>query len=175
MPLTEPENHSPPAAESPSWVGRIAARLFTYEPIGRRGVTYLDRWVLARLGRCRVYLHRFRFDDPEEPHNHPRTFVSFLFWGAYDEEVLGQDGKLTKRTIRAPYLRRFPPSHAHRITACRGAWSLVAVGPRRQDWGFYNEQGTHFSVSPVRTEPVETEAATSPAKSDSPATSADSR
>lgn len=119
-----------------SWLGRLACRLFTYEPIGRRGVTYLDRWVLADLGERRVYLHRFRFDDPEEPHNHPRTFVSLLFWGSYDEEVLTENGRLEKQTLRAPYLRRFPPEHAHRIVRCAGAWSLVVVGRRRKDWGF---------------------------------------
>lgn len=117
-------------------LGRLAERIFTYEAIGRRGVTYLDRWVLARIGERRLYLHRFRFDDPEEPHNHPRTFVSLLFWGSYDEEVLRKDGSLETRTIRAPHLRRFPPEHAHRIVRCAGAWSLVAVGRRRKNWGF---------------------------------------
>lgn len=126
----------PRQTDDPSWLGRVAARLFTYEAIGRRGVTYLDRWVLARFRERRVYLHRFRFDDPEEPHNHPRTFVSFLFRGSYDEEVLTPDGQLRTTTIRAPHLRRFPPEHAHRIVRCAGAWSLVVVGRRKKDWGF---------------------------------------
>ena len=110
--------------------------LFPYEPIGRRGIVYLDRWTLARVGGRRLYLHRFRFDDPEEHHNHPRTFHSFLFWGSYEEEVLRSDGSTSIRSYRAPCLRRFPPEHAHRIRQCEGAWSLVLVGRRRQDWGF---------------------------------------
>ncbi|MDG2304179.1 MAG: hypothetical protein P8R42_05900 [Candidatus Binatia bacterium] len=130
------EEVDPPEVSASSRIGRLAARIFAYEPIGRRGVTYLDRWVLARLGERRLYLHRFRFDDPEEPHNHPRTFVSFLFWGSYEEETLLPDGTLVAREMRAPHLRRFPPEHAHRIIRCAGAWSLVAVGRRRQDWGF---------------------------------------
>ena len=117
-------------------LARLAKRLIPYEPIGRNGVTYLDRWVLARWGERRLYLHRFRFDDPEQPHNHPRTFVSFLFWGSYEEEVLQPDGTLRGHRIRAPHLRRFPPEHAHRIVRCRGAWSLVLVGPWRREWGF---------------------------------------
>ena len=119
-----------------AFVARIAHRLFPYEPIGRRGVTYLDRWVLARIGERRMYLHRFRFDDPEEPHNHPRTFVSLLFRGSYEEEVLLPDGTVTRTVLRAPHLRRFPPEHAHRILRCRGAWSVVVVGRWRQSWGF---------------------------------------
>ena len=119
-----------------TWARATLDRLFTYEPIGRHGVTYLDRWVLARAGDRRLYLHRFRRDDPEEPHNHPRTFVTLLLWGSYREEVLAPDGSMTEFRFRAPQLRRFPPDHAHRITECRGAWSLVAVGPRKQDWGF---------------------------------------
>jgi hypothetical protein len=116
--------------------GRWLARLFPYEAIGRGGVTYLDRWVLARLGDRRLYLHHFRLDDPEEPHNHPRVFVSFLFYGSYREDVLAEDGSTESFHFRAPYLRRFPPRHAHRITDCADAWSLVAVGRHRQDWGF---------------------------------------
>ncbi len=123
-------------SERRTWLERIAHRLFVYEPIGRGGVTYLDRWVIAHFGARRLYLHHFRCDDPEEPHNHPRTFVSLLFWGSYDETVLGPDDALHTKTFTAPHLRRFGPEHAHRITGCRGAWSLVLVGPRRQDWGF---------------------------------------
>ncbi len=159
-PSASKENAS--QSSGPSRVGRLAARFFTYEPIGRRGATYLDRWVLARLGERRLYLHRFRFDDPEEPHNHPRTFVSFLFRGAYLEEVLGPDGTITTREIRAPHVRRFPPEHAHRIVRCRGAWSLVAVGRRRQNWGF--RVGDEWIVAPRSNEP---------ARSGSPATSVD--
>lgn len=136
MPVFAKEEVGPPEVAASSRIGRLAARIFTYEPIGRRGVTYLDRWVLARLGERRLYLHRFRFDDPDEPHNHPRTFVSFLFWGSYEEETLLPNGALVAREMRAPHLRRFPPEHAHRIIRCAGAWSLVAVGRRRQDWGF---------------------------------------
>jgi len=115
---------------------RILDRLFVYEPIGRSDVTYLDRWVIARIGPRRLYLHHFRCDDSEAVHNHPRTFVSFLFWGSYREETPGPGGRLRPRTLRAPHLRRFAPEHAHRITRCRGAWSLVLVGRRRRDWGF---------------------------------------
>ncbi len=136
MPESTTIEAEPEGFERPPWLARLAHRLFPYEAIGRGGVTYLDRWVLATLGPRRVYLHHFRFDDPEEPHNHPRTFVSFLFRGSYEEEILHPDGRRTSRLLRAPHLRRFAPQHAHRIVRCRGAWSLVVVGRRRQDWGF---------------------------------------
>jgi hypothetical protein len=124
--MTADQNHAG------SWL----SRLFRYEPIGRGGVTYLDRWVLARFGDRRLYLHHFRLADPEEPHNHPRVFLSFLFRGSYREDVLAEDGSMESFHFRAPVLRRFPPRHAHRISDCANAWSLVAVGRRRQDWGF---------------------------------------
>ncbi len=129
------------SSQAQTWLERLAHRLFVYEPIGRNGVTYLDRWVLAEIGPRRLYLHHFRCDDPEEPHNHPRTFVSLLFRGSYDEAVLQNDGTMRHYHFRAPYLRRFEPHHAHRITACRGAWSLVWVGRRRQAWGFRSDDG----------------------------------
>ena len=130
-------------------IGRFLSGLFEHEPIGRGGVTYLDRWVVARLGDRRLYLHRFLLDDPEEPHNHPRVFVTFLFRGSYTEEVFAEDGTSETLHFRAPTLRRFPPRHAHRISRCAGAWSLVAVGRRRQDWGF--REGTDW----VSTETIE--------------------
>ncbi|MFP6665546.1 MAG: hypothetical protein VCC00_15240 [Deltaproteobacteria bacterium] len=117
-------------------MGRWLSRLFRYEAIGRGGVTYLDRWVVAHFRDRRLYLHHFRLDDPEEPHNHPRVFVSFLFRGSYHEDVLAEDGSMESFHFRAPYLRRFSPRHAHRLSQCTDAWSLVAVGRRRQDWGF---------------------------------------
>lgn len=118
------------------WAVKWLDRIFTYEAIGRNGVTYLDRWVVGKLGDRRLYLHRFRLDDPEEPHNHPRVFISFLFHGSYREEVFYAEGRMETHQFNAPHLRKFSPSHAHRIYRCKGAWSLVAVGKRRQSWGF---------------------------------------
>ncbi len=123
------------------WLNRI----FNYEAIGRSGVTYMDRWVLLKLRDRRLYLHHFRLDDPEEPHNHPRVFISFLFRGSYREEVFHPDGRMETLDFQAPHLRRFSPRHAHRISRCAGAWSLVLVGKRRQNWGF--RSGTRW-ISP---------------------------
>ena len=119
-----------------AWAARWLDRIFIYEAIGRSGVTYLDRWVLGKVGDRRLYLHHFRLDDPEEPHNHPRIFLSFLFRGSYQEEVFYPEGRKETRQFKAPHLRRFSPEHAHRISQCTGAWSLVLVGKRQQEWGF---------------------------------------
>jgi hypothetical protein len=119
-----------------AWGAKWLDRIFTYEAIGRSGVTYLDRWIIGKLGDRRLYLHRFILDDPEEPHNHPRVFISLLFRGSYREEIFYPEGHKETRQFKAPYLRRFSPEHAHRISRCNGAWSLVLVGKRQQDWGF---------------------------------------
>lgn len=105
--------------------------------------TYLHRWTLLRLpGARRLYLHHFVGDDwSVDPHDHPKRFVSIGLWGGYDEDVFDPDEGRVVQTVkwRAPWFRIFPPSHTHRVRSRHlgGAWTLVYVGPRRQDWGFW--------------------------------------
>jgi hypothetical protein len=123
------------------------AQRFPREEIngGNTCPTYLFRWELFRRGDYAVYLHHFVGDDwALDAHNHPKRFISIGLWGSYVEHVyLGVDEYdqdiWEVRRYRAPWIRTFPASHAHRITVDpgQGAWTLVAVLKAVQDWGFY--------------------------------------
>jgi len=117
---------------------RLLSRLFSYEEIngGNRCPTYLHRWTLFRAFGCGVYLHRFVADDWSlDLHDHPKRFVSIGLAGEYTEHT-------PKRTriFRAPWLRTFPASHAHRITLRPGVecWTLVIVLRAARPWGFWH-------------------------------------
>ncbi len=107
--------------------------------------TYLYRFVLANLpGGRRVYLHHFVGDDwSRDPHDHPKWFISVGLWGAYDEDVyspeIGGDEAVRTKRWRAPWIRKFPAEHIHRVRARHtgGAWTLVVTGPVTREWGFW--------------------------------------
>ena len=130
---------------------KLMDRVFAMETLDGCGAAaaYMRRWRLLALpqGR-RVYLHHFTGDDwSEDMHDHPKAFVSVGLWGSYIEETpyftrRRTDPNLPTRrreTFRAPWIRRFPPSHVHRLIVPRGAWTLVYTGPRRRPWGFWRD------------------------------------
>ena len=113
--------------------------------------SYLSRWRLLALpnGR-RLYLHHFLGDDwAQDMHDHPKEFTSIGLWGSYVEES-PRDAKLAiglglsplkcgirRDTYRAPWIRRFPAHHIHRLVEAKGAWTLVYTGPTTRFWGFW--------------------------------------
>jgi len=98
--------------------------------------TYLYRWHLAG-DKVKVYLHHFVGDDWSlDLHDHPKRFVSIGLKGDYFEQT-GDGSRVA--WFRAPWLRTFPPTHAHRIFLDgRDCWTLVFVGPPRRNWGFWH-------------------------------------
>lgn len=126
------------------FIEMILDALFTHEVIdGRRGIPYLHRWVLwrGREGRG-IYLHRFVGSDwSRDLHDHPKDFVSIGLKGRYTEEwkASAKYPGSTFQVHQAPWFRKFPAEHIHRVILDHGetCWTLVKVGPKRRDWGFY--------------------------------------
>ena len=107
---------------------------------------YMHRWRLLSLPRKRrLYLHHFFGNDwSMDFHNHPKEFTSIGLCGSYVEhQLLGYDGVNPPRpiiriqTYRAPWIRRFGPTHTHRVECEKSCWTLVYVGPHVQSWGFF--------------------------------------
>lgn len=116
---------------------RILDRLFDHEVINGHGrQEYLHRWVLYRSERSCVYLHHFVGSDwSRDVHDHPKPFTSIGLWGRYREHSPG-GGPVE---YRAPWLRRFPAKHIHRLTLAPGetCWTLCRVGSIEREWGFW--------------------------------------
>lgn len=108
---------------------------------------YLVRYVVFRTPWFGVQLHRInRQDNDRHLHNHPRVFWSLIVRGGYEEEVI--DGG---RGYRPSYRRRWGVGSVHktRLDAWHSirkllrypTWTLLIVGPSRQEWGFLTEGG----------------------------------
>jgi hypothetical protein len=104
--------------------------------------TYVYRWRIiggstrhgSKTGRA-IYIHHFVGDDWSlDLHDHPKRFISIGLKGSYLETTpAGQ------RWYRAPWIRTFPPTHAHRIqTPSCSCWTLLVTLRAVREWGFWN-------------------------------------
>lgn len=121
--------------------------------------TYLVRRRLLRIGPwVAVYLHHFIDDDwSRDFHDHPKRFISIGLWGSYIEEIpfhfvteYEEGDIVSRKAYVAPWIRSFPATHRHRIVLestgdgdgnlrheKHGCWTLVIVGPKTREWGFW--------------------------------------
>jgi hypothetical protein len=107
------------------------------EIIGDPECPLLHRWTLLDVGSAKLLLHHFLPTKRDrDPHDHPRSFLTFVFLGRYDDE---QPSGIIDR-VQAPAVRFRRAEHAHiTVAGPRGAWSLVVMGPKRRDWGFLRD------------------------------------
>ena len=129
---------------------RLLTRLFPMDDIRCRpdSLPYLFRWKLLALDNgISAYLHHFVGSDWERDlHDHPKTFISIGLKGGYVEEEMtffDRGNYLAwlrqRRQYRAPWARRFPPRHIHRLRVPpRGCWTLVLTGRTKRAWGFWS-------------------------------------
>jgi len=113
--------------------------------IGADNDPYLDRLRIVQTPWFGIYLHHIHRPDREnDPHDHPWWFTSLVLAGSYRESVWPD------KTVTFPTwivrkrgrwsLRSLNRNMAHIITEVNGPlWTLVLVGPRMSDWGFWQE------------------------------------
>ena len=106
--------------------------------------TYLWRLRIIQTPWFALYLHKIMLpDDDRHPHNHPFEFTSLILKGGYTEERY-----INPWTSRVPVIRhhrwlttnKMSVGTFHRIISTFGrkpAWTLVFIGRRTQDWGFF--------------------------------------
>lgn len=127
---------------SPRWAVWKRLSLATQE-----GVVYLDRLRLVQTPWFGVYLHWIRTPDPDlDPHDHPWTFWSFVVRGAYEEMKWPFPSVSMQQRQPWRYRRwsrhRMDKFSAHYITAVEpNTVTLVVVGPRTRNWGFWTPSG----------------------------------
>lgn len=109
------------------------------------GQPYLVRLRIVQTPWFGVYLHDiYEPDADRDPHDHPWSFVSIVLRGSYTER-LHTAPRVDLTQWRTNTWRRFSAHRmgrdtAHRITqAAPGLKTLVLVGRRRGDWGFFTE------------------------------------
>jgi hypothetical protein len=90
-----------------------------------------------------IYIHKFLKGDPDDVHDHPWSYATFILAGGYYEWVpvfntLGE--KINEiRYWRGPgHFRICRPDSYHRVELKEGvtAWTLFIPGPHKRQWGF---------------------------------------
>ena len=90
-----------------------------------------------------VYIHKFLKGDPDDVHDHPWPYATFILSGGYYEWVpvfntLGE--KINEiRYWRGPgHFRICRPDSYHRVELKPDvtAWTLFMPGPHKRQWGF---------------------------------------
>lgn len=124
-----------------------------------RGNVFFNRYTVMKSPILSIYIHQFmRGDSDRCLHDHPWPFISIILRGGYweemriDQEHMIEIGSENERWQlgRTVYHWRRPGSilwrlakTAHRIDIKPGThpWSLVIVGRKSRDWGFWTSGG----------------------------------
>lgn len=111
-----------------------------------RGGDYVRRLRIVQTPWFGIYLHDILAPDEQDPHDHPWAFLGIILNGAYIERYGSTDRAKSLQDyslIRQRFsVRRVPLDQCHRIThVWPGTKTLIVVGPRRQEWGFYTPSG----------------------------------
>jgi len=109
---------------------------------------YLERYYVLFNTRkhfpFNVFIHKFLKGDPDDVHDHPWPYATFILSGGYYEWV-PTFNPYTKEKVgetrhwRGPgHFRISSPTNYHRIELKEGvtAWTLFMPGPHKREWGF---------------------------------------
>lgn len=108
---------------------------------------YLERYYLFLKDRenfpFNIFLHKFLKGDPDDVHDHPWAYATFILKGGYYEWIPGFNEAGIKtcevRKWRGPgHFRICRPNSYHRIELRTGvtAWTLFMPMKKVREWGF---------------------------------------
>lgn len=101
---------------------------------------YLTRWRILSTPLFSVFLHRIGTPDSRPTlHDHPWSFVALVLRGGYDEARLNKHTMNVKprRVRRLNVMRRDDAHYITRLHGDRPCWTLLFVGARRRNWGYW--------------------------------------
>ena len=130
----------PVAQPGARWAFMLVFKVKAEDGVG----TYLWRLRMIQTPWFGIFLHRINEADYQDPHNHPWSFFySLVLKGWYEEAVWeGEDDKFLKYAWKQRHgmlsLHRINGDQFHRIINLKKpTWTLLLVGPRVQQWGFW--------------------------------------
>lgn len=113
----------------------------TFIPVTATAETaLLKRWRIIQTPWFGLYLHcHFKPDPARDLHDHPWDFWTLILKGDYSERRANG----LRYVWRARSLHHMPAERPHSIHALSRVptWTLLFVGRRRRDWGFYTDDG----------------------------------
>ena len=119
---------------------------------------YLVRYYLFLKDRenfpFNIFLHQFLRSDPDDLHDHPWPYATFIIRGGYWEWVpiydeLCENIAGEKKVWRGPgHFRICKADTFHRIEIEPGVdcWTLFMPGPKKREWGFLTHVNWRLST-----------------------------
>jgi hypothetical protein len=111
---------------------------WTPEGIGNPDCPVMRRWILVETRWFRIAVHHFPANgvEDDDPHDHPRGFVTIILRGAYiDERANGHPERMTTGMVRYR-----PAAYAHRVHAsATGCWTLTLQGAQTRTPGYWRD------------------------------------
>ena len=128
-----------------NWLDKIGRKRIIYDRVNN--LPYLERYYLFLKDRehfpFNIFLHKFLNGDPDDLHDHPWPYATFILKGGYYEWVpkFNKAGQQIgeQRLWRGPgHFRVCAAKSFHRIelkpdVVC---WTLFMPGPHAREWGF---------------------------------------
>ena len=136
------------------WLDRHDRKRVIYDRVENE--PYLERYYLFLKDRDRfpfnVFLHKFLKGDPDDLHDHPWPYATFILKGGYYEWVPIFDNSGLQigetRHWRGPgHFRISKATSYHRIELKPSVqcWTLFMPGPQWREWGFLeNNTWIHY-------------------------------
>jgi hypothetical protein len=118
---------------------------------------YLVRYYLFLKDRKKfpfnIFLHQFLRSDPDDLHDHPWPYATFILKGGYWEWIPKKlsDGTIfsEERVWRGPgHFRTCNAESFHRIEVEPGVdcWTLFMPGPQKREWGFLTHKNWNLDT-----------------------------
>lgn len=103
---------------------------------------YLVRYSLFSCRWFAIKIHNILLSDPSCIHDHPWSFMTFIFKGSYKEQsrIPGTTYLFTQRYKRFSLLYR-PAKYAHRLIIGKPVWTFVITFRKVRTWGFLTPKG----------------------------------
>lgn len=122
------------------------------ETIGHEDCPLMLRWTFFERFGFKAMVHYFPPNvEDKDPHDHPRSFLTIVLWGAYQDvhwesytPLMKERGELgpMPEWVRAPAVRFRSAEYMHIVeTGHEGAWTIVMMGPMSRPWGFLRLDG----------------------------------
>lgn len=108
------------------------------EERGDYGSPYLTRYTLLDIKNFQLCLHIFHRSDAEDLHDHPWPFISLILWRGYVEVT--PKGRSRKWPLMMLF-RNATHSHRVELVGNKKSVSLVLMGKRKREWGFFTKEG----------------------------------
>lgn len=113
--------------------------------IEKDGEIYLKRRRIIQTPQFALYYHRFyRPDMDRDLHDHPWNFSAFILTGGYTEQWKRNPTQqiVNLRTWERWSYHKVLKTEIHSITSIKpGTRTLLFVGKRTREWGFWTEDG----------------------------------